>query len=138
MKQIVATLLVIVCLWPPPVGVPQDAGQSSPPPLNLPDLGPPTPEMLREMIDLWRKMGTESPLNAPMLQGLEEMVKAGRLTPEARRKLADLGRQIEQLATGNLSPSNPKNQQHYQDLINQMQRLVQGMENTDKAGTGSR
>ncbi len=137
MKQIVATLLVIVCLWPPMVGMAQEAGRGSPPPLNLPDLGPPTPEMRREMMELWRKMGPESPLNAPMLQGLEEMVKAGRLTPAARQKLADLGRQMEQLATENVSPANPKNQLHYQDLINQMQRLVKGVENADKTGTGS-
>jgi hypothetical protein len=137
MKQIAATLLVIVCLWPPMVGVAQEAGRSSPPPLNLPDLGPPTPEMLRGMMELWRKMGPESPLNAPMLQGLEEVVKAGRLTPEARQKLADLGRQMEQLATENFSPANPKNQQHYQDLINRMQRLVKGVENTDKTGKSS-
>ncbi|MGA9753918.1 MAG: hypothetical protein WBV23_02110 [Desulfobaccales bacterium] len=136
MKQIIATLLVIVCLWPPLVGLAQEADRSSPPPLNLPDLGPPTPEMLREMMELWRKMGPEFPLNAPMLQGLEELAKAGRLTPEARQKLADLGRRMERLATENFSPADPQNQQHYQDLINQMQRLIQGVENADKTGTG--
>ena len=138
MKQIVATLLVIVCLWPPFVGLAQEAGRSSPPPLNLPDLGPLTPELLRDMMELCRKMGPESLLNAPMLQGLEEVAKAGRLTPEARQKLADLGRQMEQLATENFSPADPQNQQHYQDLINRMQRLVKGLDIADKTGTGSR
>jgi hypothetical protein len=71
MARIAAAILVMVCLLPTGAGFAQESGKASPPPLDLPEMSPTGPEMIMKMTDLWRKLGPDSPLNAPMLQGLE-------------------------------------------------------------------
>jgi hypothetical protein len=134
MHRLIAALLMIACLLAPVTVAAQEPGQTSPPPSNLPELKPPSPEMLMKMLELWRQMGPEFPLNWPMLQGLEEFMQSGRLTSEDRQKWEDLSKQMEQWAAENFSPANPKNQPQYQDLINQLQGLVKGWGNADKIG----
>ena len=81
----IAALLLVVILVAPLAVAAQEPGQTSPPPTSLPELTPPSPEMFRHMLGLWRRLGPESTLTAPMLQGLEEFLQSGRLTPEGQK-----------------------------------------------------
>jgi hypothetical protein len=103
----------------------------------LPTELPLSPEMITKMMNLWRQMGPDSPLNAPLFKGLSDILQSGGLTPEGQKKLAALGKQLEQLAGETFSPQNPKNQQCYQDLVNDLQGLVEGWKNARRAGKDS-
>jgi hypothetical protein len=138
MDRWIAALLWITLMVAPLAAAAQEPGQTSPPPPNLPEFSPPSPEMLQQMLDLWRRLGPESPLNAGMFQGLEELLQSGRLTPEGQKKLRDLAGHMERLTQENFSPANPENQRQYQDLINHLKGLVKNLAEADQTGKAER
>lgn len=129
--------LVAIMFLAPAVAITAPDPEPSAPSQSLPTELPLSPEMITKMMNLWRQMGPDSPLNGPLLKGLTDILQSGGLTPEGQKKLAALGKQLEQMARDNFSPQNPKNQQRYQDLVNELQGLVEGWKHARRAGKDS-